>query len=372
MDIVQLLAPGPFGGLERVVTLLSIGLARRGHRVLAALLVEAEQKEQPGLATALEHAGIRVELICAPHRAYRQERELVRRFLKAERPDVVHTHGYHADVLLRSVAQRLGLPVVATVHGFTTGGIKNRIFEWLERRSLRRMDLTVAVSDPLARRLIESGVPADRTRVVRNAYAPPGEFLSRDQARGRLGLGSRDQVIGWVGRVSPEKGPDVMLEGLLCMATPGAKLCVIGRGRLQAAMEQRVEQLGLTGRVLWRGAIPDAWQLFRAFDVYCMSSRTEGTPMALFEAMAAGVPVVTTRVGGIPDVVSDREAWLVPSGEPAALAAALDQALGDPAERARRIEAAASRLARDFALEPWLERYEAIYRSVTTPRKGSA
>ena len=371
MDIVQLLAPGPFGGLERVVTLLSIGLARRGHRVLAALLVEAEQQEQPGLVAPLAEAGIRVELIRAPHRAYGQERELVRRLLKSERPDVVHTHGYHASVLLRSVAQRLGLPVVATVHGFTTGGMKNRLFEWLERRSLRRMDLTIAVSDPLARLLTESGVPVERMRVVQNAYAPPGEFLSRDQARGRLGLGTRDQVIGWVGRVSPEKAPDVMLEGLLCMTTPNAKLCLIGRGRMQPAMEQRVEQLGMTGRVLWRGAIPDAWQLFRGFDVYCLSSRTEGTPMTLLEAMAAGVPVVTTRVGGIPDVVSDREAWLVPPGEPAALAAALDQALGDPAERARRTQAAASRLAHDFALEPWLERYEAIYQSATTPRRGS-
>jgi glycosyltransferase involved in cell wall biosynthesis len=372
MDIVQLLAPGPFGGLERVVSLLSVGLARRGHRVLAALLVEADQPEEPGLVAALQRGGIQVELIRAPHRAYRQERQLVRRLLQAERPAAVHTHGYHADVLLRSVAQRLGLPVVATVHGFTTGGIKNRIFEWLERRSLRRMDLTVAVSDPLARRLIESGVPADRVRVVRNAYAPPGEFLSRDQARGRLGLTGRDRVIGWVGRVSPEKGPDVMLEGLLCMATPDVKLCVIGRGRMQAAMEQRAQQLGMSGRILWRGSIPDAWQLFRAFDVYCMSSRTEGTPLALFEAMAAGVPVVTTRVGGIPDVVSEREAWLVPPGEPAALAAALDNALTDPAERARRIEAAGNRLTRDFALDPWLAQYEAIYQAATTSRRDGA
>jgi glycosyltransferase involved in cell wall biosynthesis len=372
MDIVQLLAPGPFGGLERVVTLLAIGLARRGHRVLAALLVEAEQQEQPELVAALQQAGVEVVLIRAPHRAYHRERELVRRFLKSQRPAVVHSHGYHVDVLLRSVAQRLGIPVVATVHGFTTGGIKNRIFEWLERRSLRRMDLTVAVSDPLARLLIESGVPADRVQVVRNAYAAPGQFLSRNQARGRLGLGPRDPVIGWVGRVSPEKGPDVMLDGLLCMATPGVKLCIIGRGRMLVAMEQRVQRLGMAGRVLWRGSMPDAWQLFPAFDVYCLSSRTEGTPMALFEAMAAGVPVVTTRVGGIPDVVSEQEAWLVPPDEPAALAAALDQALGDPAERARRVAAAGKRLASDFALEPWLERYETIYRSVTNRGRSSA
>ena len=361
-----MLAPGPFGGLERVVAQLCGGLSSRGHSVVAALLVEEEQTEEPGLVAALLGSGAAVELIRAPHRAYRRERALVRQLLSSSRPDLMHTHGYHADVLLRSVGQQVGLPVAATVHGFTGGGFKNRLFEGLQRRSLRRMDATVAVSRALADRLARSGVPEQRLHVVRNAYSSPGELLSRDEARSRLGLDPTAQVVGWVGRVTPEKGPDVMVEALGQLRTPGVELSIVGRGRLEATLKQRVVQLGLAGMVHWHGAVPDAWRLFRAFDAYCLSSHTEGTPIALFEAMAAAVPVVATEVGGVPDVVSVREAFLTPPGDAAALAAALDQALAEG--RGARVVAASERLTREFGLDPWLDRYETIYRSITRVR----
>jgi glycosyltransferase involved in cell wall biosynthesis len=289
------------------------------------------------------------------------ERQLVSDALRTERPDVVHTHGYHADVLFRSVAQQHALPVIATVHGFTGGKLKNRMFEWLERRSLRFMDGVVAVSQPLARRLVDSGVPAAKVHVVPNAYAPPGQFLPRDAARQRLGLEPGVRVIGWVGRVTPEKGPDVMLRSHALLADQNTVLCIIGRGRLEPELRRVAQSLGIEQRIRWAGAVPDAWQFFKAFDVYCLSSHTEGTPMALLEAIAAGVPVVTTAVGGIPVVVGVDQAWLVPPGDAEALGEALQQALDDPGSRPA---AALERLSRAFAVDPWLDRYESIYRSL--------
>lgn len=364
MDIVQLLAPGPFGGLERVVALLSAGLVSRGHAVRALLLVEQEQKEDPALVSTLQHARVTVEVVRAPHRAYVRERALIRRTLQVSRPDIVHTHGYHADVLFRSVAQRLGLPVVTTVHGFTLGGLKNQLFEWLQRRSLRRMDSVVAVSRPLADRLARSGVPTRRLQVIPNAYRAPGSFLRSQEARQQLGLLPDVKVIGWVGRVSPEKGPEVAIEALNLMRSSGAALSIIGRGRMEPALRARVAQLGLDQQVRWHGAIPDAWRLFPAFDVFCLSSHTEGTPMALFEAMAAEVPVVATTVGGVPDVVTEREAFLVPPAAPDRMAAALELALSGVPQRTR---AARRRLDQEFGLEAWLDRYEALYGSLVAP-----
>jgi glycosyltransferase involved in cell wall biosynthesis len=364
MRIVQLLAPASFGGLERVVTQLCRGLSGRGHDPIAGLLVEAEQVEEPGLAAALVATGITVHLLRTPHRAYQRERMMVRDLLRTVRPEVVHTHGYHADVLLRSVAQQLDIPVVATVHGFTGGGLKNRVFEWLQRRSLRRMDNVIAVSNPMAQWLASSGVSPSRLRMIRNAYQPPGEFLSRKEARGALGVAAEAKLIGWVGRITPEKGPDLMVEAFSRCRTEGVELAMVGRGRLQPTLEQRVDHLGLNPRVHWSGAVPDAWRLFRAFDVYCLSSHTEGTPMALFEAMAAEVPIVTTAVGGIPDVVSQREALLAPAGDAAALARCLDQALQDNTRE--RVRAAADRLHREFGVDSWLDQYEAVYRSLAS------
>ena len=219
MRITQMLAPGPFGGLERVVAQLCVGLARRGHEVTALVIVEQGSQPVPALVADLAAGSVRVELVRTRHRAYLEERRAVRSLLESLHPGVAHTHGYHADVLLRSVAQGLRIPTLATVHGFTGGGRKNRVFEWLQRWSLARMDAAVAVSDPVARVLVEAGVARSRVRVIRNAWAAPGAFLAREEARRRLGIGPGDRVIGWVGRVTPEKGPDVALEALGQAAT---------------------------------------------------------------------------------------------------------------------------------------------------------
>jgi glycosyltransferase involved in cell wall biosynthesis len=116
--------------------------------------------------------------------------------------------------------------------------------------------------------------------------------------------------------------------------------------------------------VRWLGNVAEAARLFAAFDVFALSSRTEGTPIVLFEAMAACTPIVASAVGGVPDVVSPAEALLVTADDPAALAQAIRSVYADPAAAAHRARLAHERLASDFAPGPWLERYERIYRSV--------
>jgi glycosyltransferase involved in cell wall biosynthesis len=167
-----------------------------------------------------------------------------------------------------------------------------------------------------------------------------------------------------VGRLSHEKGPDVLLDALSELCDVAPLVSMIGIGRERAALERRVAALGAKADVRWHDLVADAGRLFRAFDVFVLSSRTEGTPIVLFEAMAAEVPIVATRVGGVPDVVSPLEATLVASGDPAALAAAIRGVRADPDGAARRAGAARERLRRDFGLEPWLDRYAALYERV--------
>ncbi len=364
MRITQIFAPGPYGGLERVVAQLSVGLVRRGHDVTTAVLVE-EGGHPPPLVQDLATAGVMVELVRAPHRAYFRQRRLVRALLASARPGVAHTHGYHADVLLRSVAQGLHLPTLATVHGFTGGSRKNRLFEWLQRRSLRAMEAVVAVSSPLAQLLSGAGVSPARLHVIRNAWAAPGAFLAREEARNRLGIGPGDRVVGWVGRLTPEKGPDVAVAAL-AQAGSDLTLSIVGSGRLEPELRRRSSELGIAPRIRWHGVVANAWQYFRAFDAFCLSSHTEGTPIALLEAMAAGVPVVATGVGGIPDVVSESEAILVPDADHLALARALDRATRE--DQSVRIAAAGRRLETEFSVDAWLGRYEGLYRTMTQPK----
>jgi glycosyltransferase involved in cell wall biosynthesis len=143
---------------------------------------------------------------------------------------------------------------------------------------------------------------------------------------------------------------------------------MVGTGAVESECRELAAELGVSGRIVWHGAVERAARLLPAFDVLLITSWTEGTPMVLLEAMAAGVPVVSTAVGGIPDVVSREEALLVPAGDVQAMARALDDVLADPEAAIRRASVAALRLEREFAVEPWVERYRTVYESTLAAR----
>jgi glycosyltransferase involved in cell wall biosynthesis len=281
------------------------------------------------------------------------------------RPGVVHTHGYRPDVVDAGPARRLGIPTVTTVHGFTGGNWKNRLYERLQRRAHRSFDAVVAVSRPLVERLIRDGVSAPRVHFVQNAWGEPAPPLDRLAARRALGLNEDGFLVGWAGRLSSEKGPDVLVDALAHLTDLPVSVSFLGNGAERRSLVARARHLSVERMIRWHGVVPDAGRLFAAFDVFVLSSRTEGTPIVLFEAMAAGVPIVATQVGGVPDVVSPADAALVRADDPVALAAEIRAVYHNPATGLQRARAARARLTRDFSVRPWLERYQAIYRLVS-------
>ena len=367
MVVLHILAPGVVGGLERVVRSLAAGHAALGHRVPVGVVLEPASSEHP-FVHALRHARLEVITLPVAPRAYLAERAAFAGVCDRVRPDVVHTHGYRADLVDAGVARRLGIPTVTTVHGFTGGDWKNRLYERLQWRALPRFDAVVAVSQPMCNRLRHAGVPIDRLHTIRNAWDDTVAFLDRQAARRQLGVPEDGLRIGWVGRMGHEKGPDLVLEALALLGDVPVALSMIGQGDGQRELRQRAESLGVGARTTWYGTVPEAAALLPAFDVFVLSSRTEGTPMVLFEAMAAGVPIVASAVGGVPDVVSPAEAILVPTEDPRAIAGAIRDVLRDSASAKERAGAARRRLEREFAARPWLERYEALYRALMRPR----
>jgi glycosyltransferase involved in cell wall biosynthesis len=361
--ILHVVAPAEFGGLERVIQLLGTGLQEAGHEVHVACIVSHAVIADPLLAP-LSAAGVQTHQIVVSGRGYARERAAVAELCRRLRPDVVHTHGYRPDVVDAGVARELGIATVTTAHGFTGGPWRNRLYEYLQRRAFRRFDAVIAVSRPLGERLAASGVARDRLHVVPNAYRRLTPPLDRTAARRELGLPVDEFVVGWVGRLSQEKGPDVLVDALPLLRDVPLAISFVGTGVQSEWLEARAEQQKVGERVRWHGVVPDAGRLFPAFDLCVLSSRTEGTPVVLFEAMAAGVPVVTTAVGGVPDVVSADEALLVPSEDSRALAAAIRDVYTQPAAAAQRARAARARLAREFGTGPWIDRYVDIYRRV--------
>lgn len=361
--MLQVVSNPSVGGLERVVESLAVGMAGRGHAVRVALFSGPGAPRSP-LAGSLRSAGVEVEELVVPPRGYLEERRKAAALCRELAPDVVHTHGYRADLVDAPAALRAGFPIVTTVHGFTGGDLKNRFYEVLQVRRFRGFDAVVAVSRALAEHLAERGVPRDRVHTIQNGWRPGRAPLARAEARAALGVPADGFRIGFVGRLSREKGADLLVAAAARLRDQGVTASVLGDGRERAALEAAVMAHGLTETVTFHGVVPDAGRLMTAFDVLVMPSRTEGTPVALFEAMAVSTPIVATRVGGIPDVVRDSEAMLVPPEEPAALARAVLMVRGNPAEAAQRAGAARLRLEERFGEGPWLDAYERVYAGV--------
>lgn len=365
LNVVHIAAPAPagVGGLETVLLGLTRGLRRRGANASVAPVVTSNAEQHP-VIRALREEGVPVHPIVVPRRGYLQERREVRRLLDASRPDIVHTHGYRSDLLDSGIARGMGIPTVTTIHGSSRMSWRTAVYEAIQFRLLKKFQAVVAVSRPLVAELRRARVPPDRIRLVPNAWDGRSHPWSRVEARHALGLPLDAFVVGWVGRLIPVKGCDIFLRAVRSLRDLPLHVSIIGGGPEEERLRALVGADGMRERVHFHGYREEAAKVFRAFDVWVLSSRSEGTPMVLFEAMAAGVPIVATDVGGVGDVVSEAEACLVPSQDPIALAACLRGIHAGRLHTRERVMAARTRLVEHYGTEQWIERHVEVYRSL--------
>ena len=314
----------------------------------------------------------------APWRDLGAVRDLVR-LMRREAPSIVHTHTSKAGFVGRLAARLARVPAVVhqphghIFHGYY-GPVRTRMYVELERLAARWADRMLVLTERgteehLARRIgraeqfavVPSGVPVHAFR----AAAP-----TREVARAALGLPRDAFVVAALGRLVPIKGFDLLLEALpaLVAAVPTARLLVIGDGPLRDDLERRAETLGMSPRLTITGARADVPAVLAAADVLAAPSRNEGMGRAIVEAMALGLPVVGTRVGGIPAVIADGESGrLVDAENAAALAGALIELALDERLRAKLGEAAVDR-ADAFSTEVSAARLLAVYASLRAAR----
>lgn len=367
MRVLHVVAPSHVGGIERVVQLLATAQHEAGDAVsVVAISSPGESDAVSSFLAPILAGGVDAHRIEVPPRAYHQERSELRALCGHLAADIVHTHGYRVDVVDGAGFRRAGLPTVATAHGFVGGSLRNRGYEWLQRRALRRYHAVAAVSRGIAGRLAHSGVSKNRIRVLPNAWRATSPLLTPAAARAELGVADTGFRIGWIGRIEPEKGLDVMIDALSCMRGVQAQLSVIGEGRAAPALKRRAFEKGVAGMIAWHGMKPSADRYLRAFDVLVLSSRTEGNPMVLLEAMASEIPIIATSVGGVPDMLGSGEAVLVPAEDTQAIAEAVRSVWANRADAERRARAARARVYRDFDVVPWVEGYRGLYLDAMT------
>jgi sugar transferase (PEP-CTERM/EpsH1 system associated) len=288
--------------------------------------------------------------------------QLYRRFVH-DRPDIVHTHRWGTLLEGLIAARMAGVPVV--VHG-EHGTMELRAHNRMVQRWVwGRVDQVLSVSSVLAERMArEIQFPIDRITTIRNGVdiARFGTG-SRKAGRDALGLNSDDLVIGTVGRLVPVKNQAMLLDALALVRAQGIsfKAVFAGEGPLLGELQARANSLGLTDHVVLAGNRRDVPDILAAYDIFVLSSLSEGLSNVIQEAMAAGLPVVATDVGGASELVQHgRTGCLVPSADPQALAAALVELARSPALR-RVMGAAARARADEFGLDRMIREYEQLY-----------
>jgi glycosyltransferase involved in cell wall biosynthesis len=291
------------------------------------------------------------------------------------RPVVVHTHllalNYAYPLMLRYRTPAR----VHTVHNLAPREMGVRVSAWVRQMAFRyRVGgvIPVAIAEEVRASiqrvygypdppLIPNGIPTDE-------YAPDSD--TRAQWRQAHGIEPRATVVTHIGRFAVQKNHALLVEAFAQVHSDAPLyLLLVGGGELENAVREQVAGLGLQERVRFLGVRADVADILRASDVFVLSSRWEGNPMSVMEAMAAGLPVVSTAVGGVPELVHEGETGLlVPSEDAGALAQALQALVDDPAQRQAMGDAARQRAVARFDIRHTVRRYEQLYEKLLTQR----
>ncbi len=370
LRVLQIIPVLKIGGLERVATSLSIELRRRGHRVVVCSM--GGEPFEPILVAA----GVPVDIVPRPRANL--ERMItspwgIAKSIRRERPDVIHAHNPVAAIaasVARLWAGRPRLPIVTTYHGVMPDRIGTAA------RAMESVSAAVVGVGPTSTEaLLRSGLRADKARTIRNAVAAVAS-RSREDVRAEFGLADAELIVT-VGRYAPEKNQALLLAAVAHLATrrPALRALLVGSGEPEFEEELAADlvRLGAQGVATITGERSDAVDITAAADVFCLSSDSEGLPLALLEALSLGTPVVSTDAGGVRDAIVDGETGLiVPVGDREALEAAIDRLLADPELRARLVRNGHELVDRTCSPAAMTDAYEHLYAEVLDRVRSTA
>jgi glycosyltransferase involved in cell wall biosynthesis len=393
LKIVRMIARLNVGGPARHVVLLNGGLDRRGH---ATVLVHGEVAPgEASLEQSIGPAGIRAVKLPALGRRISVMSDVMALWqltalLFRERPDVVHTHTAKAGTLGRIAAtlynltrrKRFRAAIVHTFHGHVLDGyfhpVLNRVVRWVERRLAALSDRIVTISPGQRRDLVTRFRVADERQT---AVIPLGlelealASLAHDASsfRQAVGIPPDDIVVGYLGRFAPIKDLPTLFRAAagVIHSRPDVWLVLAGDGPSRPELEALARQLDVASRVRFLGWTDDLPRFYATIDCLALSSRNEGTPVAIIEAMAAGRAVAATAVGGVPDVLEEGvTGLLVPPGRAEPLTEALVRLVADRDERLRMGAAARRLVISRYSVGRLVTDVERLYGSVLAERRG--
>lgn len=383
LKVVRVIARLNVGGPAIQAALLTSGLDRKRFE---SILVTGTEDEREGNMLSLASdeeftAGVKPVVIPALGRSPSPLRDALAflyllRLIWKIRPDVVHTHTAKAGTLGRLAAWLTGVPVIIhTFHGNVFSGyfrpaISRAIVTW-ERFLARLSTAVVAISKRQADELIGAGFAESKVKVIPLGL-PLERFNSRTEigrtkARNALGIGEDSIAVGFIARLVPVKNPELMIEAIAELGKVHRNVCLVvaGDGPLRERLIEAARTRGVELRMLgWRADLDNVYQ---ALDAVALSSRNEGLPLALIEAMASGVPVASTNVGGVPDLFAEGELGELAEADSRSLAKAIESAIASPQSR---IDAARKSVLQRFSDERLVSDISNLYEELADFKRG--
>ncbi|MGH8581623.1 MAG: glycosyltransferase [Gammaproteobacteria bacterium] len=364
--VLHLRSSAGFYGAERVLVTLLKRLPALGIDPVLAC-IQDYRDGNTDLMQAAAAAGIAV--IELPCRA-RLNPGVLRHLLSATREnrvDCIHTHDYKSHLYGMLAARLSGVPIVATLHGWTSERGVLRLYQHIEAILLRGYACVITVEPSMAERLRKLGLPTEIVRTIENGvdtevFSP----LAPRLGRARWGLTPDHFVFGTIGRLSPEKGQRYAIEAFSMAAKdhPRARLVLIGDGPDRAGLQQLSASLGVAEKIILAGVETAVERSIPDLDCYVSPSLSEGMPMILLEAMASGALIIATAVGGIEKMLEGGVGVLVPAGDSRSLADTMERALRAEFPRWAIGERARTRCLARYSAMRQAQRYAGLYRDV--------
>jgi len=362
MKILLTLPRMDSGGVETHIDYLARGFLKEGLQVVLVCKEGRKVKDLKKAGVIFRALDVASQsILTLPHRIKKMEK-----IIEEEKVDLVHAHSRVPAWIGYYAARRKGVPFITTAHGQYSLHLGSKVMALGTR--------VIAVSDTVAGYLQKGwNIPGEKFQIIPEGIDPAQFILPSaegEKVRQELGIGKDDMVIGTVGRMTSVKGHRYLIEAF-SLLEEDCKLLLVGDGRKRAELGKLAIKLDIRDRVIFAGDREDVPRFLGAMDIYVQSSLAEGLGLAALEAMAAGLPVILTRCGGLADQVrAEQEALLVPPGESCAMAKAIKNLIMNE-ELRRKLSSGGRELVRArFSPEVMINETIKVYREVLQGKGG--
>lgn len=354
-----------YGG-EAVALALACKADKARFEPVITCFKDPRSESPPPLIDEAKKNGIKTELINLGHRFDIRAVFKLNELLKKDRVNILHCHAYKADTVGFLASRLTKVKTVSTCHGWWPDTAKLKLYDMIDTAVLRHFDKVIAVSGKIYDDMAGRGISASKLEVILNGIDVERFSSARasDEEKKALGISGGYPVIGSVGRLSREKGIRFLLDAAakVIEEVPEARFLVVGEGEEKEPLMRYADSGALKGKVVFAGYRDDADKIYPMLDVFVMPSLTEGIPLSLLEAMASAKPIVATKVGGIPSVITDRRSGLLVDPQDSdALSGGILSFLAD-----RRLAEMTGGNAREavkekFSIETTVKKYQEVY-----------